>query len=225
MQPTLNPDIYLQSQAQDYAIVDKDGVVDYGDIVIILKPDEPESGASIIKRVVAFEGDRISIIKTRGEDGLYYYHLVRIKSGSDEVEIVEEDYINRDGILPDWENLTPTSVGSVTYERTFYQNYFNLFGVFYDSSRIERHEVNGQSVLFYRLGEDEIFYMGDNRAHSTDAREFGPVTMSDMVIGKVVKIVENGAYSDMFFVRGYYQLKGILEYFFPKLLDYFAWKG
>lgn len=226
MQPTLNPDITMQSEAQDYCIVDKDGELDYGDIVIIRSPSDPDSDQTIIKRVLAFGGDKISIFKSRDENGEMYYHFARIKSGTNEVEILEEDYIKMDGDLPAWESLTSYVYNNVIYERNFFRNYFSINGRFYSSSRTRRVTVDGVgSVLFYQLEEDEIFYMGDNRSNSTDGREYGPVKVSDMVIGKVVKIVENGAYSDLFFVRGYYQLKGILEYFFPKLLDYFAWNG
>ena len=35
------------------------------------------------------------------------------------------------------------------------------------------------------LGCDELFVMGDNRAHSTDSREFGPLNIDD-VVGVVV---------------------------------------
>ena len=80
-----------------------------------------------------------------------------------------------------------------------------------------------QSVLFYEIGEGQIFYLGDNRANSSDARYFGTVDAEEMVVGKVVKLIENGSYSQLFFVRGYYQLKALFEYFMPKLLDYFAW--
>ena len=36
----------------------------------------------------------------------------------------------------------------------------------------------------WKLGEGDYFVMGDNRAHSTDSREFGPVGL-DRFVGKV----------------------------------------
>ena len=36
----------------------------------------------------------------------------------------------------------------------------------------------------WKMGPDEYFLMGDNRAHSTDSREYGPVK-ADMLVGKV----------------------------------------
>ena len=225
MQPTLNPDISLQSEAQDYCIVDRDAVINYQDIVIIRYPTAPNSGKTIIKRVIGKGGDKISIFKTEDENGESYFHVARIKSGTTKVEILEEDYINMNGNIPDWDMQSYVQLG-VEYEKAFFEHYFSRNGEFYDDSHLDRKYVDGVGwVLFYKLEEDEIFYMGDNRANSTDAREFGPVKVGDMVLGKVVKIIPNGAYSNLFLVRGYYQLKGILEYFFPKILDYFAWKG
>ena len=42
----------------------------------------------------------------------------------------------------------------------------------------------GLSEAGWTLGEDQYFVMGDNRAHSTDSREFGPIALPD-IIGKV----------------------------------------
>ena len=70
MQPTLNADIESQSQTQDMAIVDKDGDIDYGDIIIIKQPNNPNSDTTIIKRVLAFEGDKISLVKVRDENNI-----------------------------------------------------------------------------------------------------------------------------------------------------------
>ncbi len=42
----------------------------------------------------------------------------------------------------------------------------------------------GLAERSWRVGRDEYFVMGDNRAHSTDSRDFGPVS-AEMVISVV----------------------------------------
>ena len=226
MQPTLNPNITTQQEGHDGALVDLDAEIDYGDIIIIKQPDSPNSDQTIIKRVLAFEGDKIALIKTYGQNNSYHYYVVRIKNNSTQIEILKEDYIlYNDNGLPDWESEDSINYLGVEYDAKFYQNYIWQQGKFYNFAKISTITVNGQNVKFYQLGEDEIFYLGDNRAHSSDARYYGPVKQSEMVVGKVVKIIADGYESNLFFVRAYYQLKGLFGYFMPKLLDYFAWKG
>ena len=220
MQPTLNIDIIYQSDAQDCVIVDKYAEIDYGDIIIIKNPANINSDNTIIKRLLAKEGDKFSIIKI---DGLY--HLLRIKKGFNDVEVLDESsYIK--GYV-DW------SIGkrpyidydqNVVYEAEFYENYIDKSGRYFSSDRVSEVVYDNKIIYFYQIEKNEIFYLGDNRANSSDARYYGPVT-TDIVLGKVVKICYNGAYSDFFFVRGFYQLKGLFEYFMPKLVNLFAWKG
>ena len=42
----------------------------------------------------------------------------------------------------------------------------------------------GLVEMSWKLGDDECFVMGDNRAHSTDSREFGPVPIY-LIVGRV----------------------------------------
>ena len=41
----------------------------------------------------------------------------------------------------------------------------------------------GLGDSLWRLGDDQYFVMGDNRAHSTDSRQFGPIT-TELIGGK-----------------------------------------
>lgn len=59
-----------------------------------------------------------------------------------------------------------------------------------DQHLLEQHlnsfpAVIGLAGASWNLGCDELFVMGDNRAHSTDSREFGPLNI-DNVVGVVV---------------------------------------
>ncbi len=46
----------------------------------------------------------------------------------------------------------------------------------------------GLDTKSWRLRDDEYFIMGDNRAHSTDSREFGPVD-AGLIVGKATRRV------------------------------------
>ena len=46
----------------------------------------------------------------------------------------------------------------------------------------------GLETKWWRLGEGQYFVVGDNRAHSTDSREFGPVD-SRLIVGKATRRV------------------------------------
>ena len=41
--------------------------------------------------------------------------------------------------------------------------------------------VIGLDDITWKLGDDEWFLLGDNRAHSTDSRQLGPVKLDDIV--------------------------------------------
>lgn len=45
--------------------------------------------------------------------------------------------------------------------------------------------LDGEECFLYRVGEDEVFVMGDNRFNSYDGRMFGPIS-EDCVLGKVL---------------------------------------
>ena len=63
--------------------------------------------------------------------------------------------------------------------------------VFIDGQELEENYTQGrtdrENSIDYpvRLQDDEYFVLGDNRDHSLDSREYGPVT-ADQIIGKVL---------------------------------------
>ena len=180
MQNTLNPNIKDGSQTQDAVYVEFTDKINYGDIVIIKTNISPKSD-TIIKRALGFGGDYISIIKINDQ-----FKLCRKNKDSNEVEIVNEKYIKDQH---EWNSLSEIVVQNVFYEAEFYEK-FNSLG--YISNNFEVEGV-GQ-VKFFKVPDDEFFFLGDNRAQSTDAREIG-MQKTENIEGKVVKIVHNGGKS------------------------------
>lgn len=223
MQPTLNPDpiITAGGEFQDSVYVKLTQDVDYSDIILVDRSEEThEEGYTVIKRALAFEGDKISIVKLPvGENGEYEYRFIRIKSGDnistityqgqDDEYIIYEDYIIGYDL---WSYVFSTPVNGVEYEGNFYQ-------AFIRGQETETHNVvvNGQifPVEFYEIGgnmeeNDQIFYMGDNRINSRDSREYGTVD-TNKIVGRVIEIVHNG-----------YSIRNSAFSWIEKVWDYFV---
>lgn len=208
MQPTINPNpIDIDGKLyQDGVYISLTQDVDYGDIIIVDRSEEEkEENYTVIKRVMALEGDQISIVSLPvGENGKYELRFVRIKEsdnidtivyqGVDDQYILYEDYILS---YKEWteSNSYTNSNSHVQYEYEFYFNFLS-------NKQTTTHNiiVGEQSfqVEFFTVGSDkdnndadQVFYMGDNRVNSKDSRLNGTGDQ-DKIIGKVIKIIRNG---------------------------------
>lgn len=200
MQPTLNPDpiyvdgvehqdgVYIKLNNSEEDLAD----IDYGDIVIVDRSEEKgEEGYTVIKRVIGFEGDKLSIVKLPvGENGEYEMRVLRIKEGTGVIECLEEDYVKS---YEEWGQYT------VLYDEIEYDDMFFYHIMFANQTEIYPYYIDGQrfDVHFFTIGSDkmpsepdQIFIMGDNRINSQDSRETGTSDV-DKIVGKVVRIVHN----------------------------------
>lgn len=243
MQPTLNPDpVYIQGQGtfQDAVFVKYTKDVDYGDIVIINIPEPNNENYSIIKRVIAKEGDYISIVKLPiiQENGQveWQYRTLRQKSGSNIVEILQEDYILSYQTWSSWQGYQGAQTGRIEngnlvveremeYEPSFFVNYLQE-----SECKVLQFSYNNQTyqAQFFCVGQDkaeddpdQIFFMGDNRTGSTDARVTGTRDV-DHIVGKVVSIVKNATINGSSFVGYLNYLGGVFELTWKEILSYFA---
>lgn len=201
MQPTINPNPVVvvkdfgsyseEASVQDGVFVRPTKDVDYEDI-IILENMFPER-KTIIKRALAFEGDYVTIAKVENEEGMMVFRLMRVKSGHSKVEILSEDYVKSE-----WEWATlyspaesqmpqDSQTADVVYEIDFYKTFSK------GNYQQRIFQVEGRKIKFFKVPENQLFYLGDNRTQSRDSTEEGTANISNL-LGKVVRIARNGTY-------------------------------
>lgn len=158
MCPTFNNN-YSSSQHDVVFVNTYDNDIDYKDIVVV-----QTDTVKIIKRVVGFAGDKISIVKVGNE-----YLLER--NG----EIVEEKYI-RMNVSPTVPAISQNGMDSTYKEfqklRKSQADYF------------ESKDDEGNGLGAYIVPENSIFVLGDNREVSKDSSSYGAFNM-DNFVGKV----------------------------------------
>lgn len=184
MQNTLNPNAtYGSGQDGVYILLTKD--VTYGDIIV----REESKDKSIIKRVMALGGDKICLARVKIADSEEeQIRFMRIKKGTTNLEILEEDYIKNyetDGYTKWDEKESVSDINGVRYSYDFYHESIEK-----NRGEVTTEIINGKEYLFLTIAEDEFFYMGDNRLSSEDCRQEGPKSI-DKIVGKVVKVSRN----------------------------------
>ena len=215
MQPTINPDI-TSTVVQDGVFAQYNSSIDYDDIIIIQLPNATNT---IIKRVIAKEGDKVCIRRYPEYNNEYRVSVIR--NGTNTIEVLEEDYING---YTDWSRNESYNVDygdyTVDYENAFYRTY--LQGGEEDIHVSLVKEDDGCQYLYYQVMAHHIFYLGDNRAVSKDARANGTISESG-VVGVVKIIVRNVVDADTGIALWWEKFKAVITYFFDEIGNFFAW--
>ena len=257
MQPTLNVSpVYItektvkdghetteQKSVQDGVYVKLTQDVDYGDIIIVDKKNTSvKDDYTVIKRLLGKENDKVSIIKLN-INGNYEYRFLRIKSGSNRVEVVNENYL--EGTCKDasgnvfqlsysfWSNYPgcpSENFLGIKYEGSFFDTFFwdnSIESLNTENISTYTFSYAGQTytnVLFYQIEEGKIFYMGDNRAFSADCRLTG-TEYNTKIVGKVIEITHNSACYQNSTFFWFEKVKGYIKVLWNKIVENFAWKG
>ncbi len=231
MMSTLNSEITQQQVnngtskniSYDAIYVNKSAQLQLFDIIVIEREDDD----SIVKRLMAQEGDWITIAK--GDDG--YLYFFRIPSGTDLSTFTDDDALvlenGENGYsiysYSDWvmlrEEITKSINGnSQTYEKNFYNTFLSdYFSTGENNSLSEDMEYNyyvsSNGLVYVQVPEGKFFYMGDNRGHSTDAREngFGDV---DDIVGCADIIVYDYNFGN--------RLWEVVKFYFKEIENFFA---
>lgn len=184
------------------------------DIVVVERGEKD----SIIKRLMATEGDYITIAKAN--DG--YFHFFRISGVSEENldTISDEDAMldEESGELgyqirgyESWTNRRGAySVSGHDYE----ENFFDVFLSYYwENDAPYEYHISSSGLVYVRVPQGKVFCMGDNRGFSTDSRESGFLDREN-VVGRAEFVVYN--YN---FVNRIWE---VVKFYFSEVEKFFA---
>ena len=161
---------------------DEDGVYvnpfnkgSYGEIIVA----KNKSNTTVIKRLLGLEGDIIGFVEE--DDGVYYY---RIPAGTPKKEY-ENNLKNYKVIEPYVHDIEGNKSQKSIFENMLLDTDSENVVYVYDRTELYMYK-------FYKVPEDSIFIMGDNRGagHTTDSAEYGALPVAN-IIGKVDYLVKN----------------------------------
>lgn len=208
MQNTLNPNIYSQNEGDDLVYVNIKKKPDKFDIIVIKDKDSSEKEIKLIKRAIGMPDDWITIKKDTSAGGDGFYHVYYGNFETKEIEKLDETYIKS---YRDWTNSKSSyTVGDIEYEDEFYTN-------FIASGKYETDEIDG--TTFFKVRKNHIFYLGDNRARSSDSRARGTGEIKN--VEGVAEIILSDAAKTNANVFGI-KFKSIFSFLWKELTRFFA---
>lgn len=195
------------------------------DIVVVERPKSD----SVIKRLMAVEGDYITIAKGKTESGEDCFYFYRIANGEnieefsdDDAKLVENRGENGYNIYgyQDWFDNREVSVdisveveGQVftnNYEENFYLTFLDGYG----KTDVEfDYFVSNSGLIYVKVPEGKVFCMGDNRGHSTDSRENGFFD-KNFVVGRAEFIIYNHNFVN--------RIWEVIKFYFSEVEKFFA---
>ncbi|MBO5394704.1 MAG: signal peptidase I [Clostridia bacterium] len=233
MQPTLNPngvvELYQdngkikEGTFQDGAYMVNTDDITYGDIIVIEKTYSSPN-KTVVKRALAFEGDYITIAKVEVEEEIYEFRFMIVRAGSSAVEVVKEDYIKSYRVWTDIYSPSKSQIpqdeetSEIVYESEFFETFVRLK---YESKLFTVDQLGGSEAKFFKVPNDSVFFMGDNRTNSSDSRSLGTGLMSN-VPGKIIKIVRNGVHYKGNNFHSFYRFGAFLELIWQEFLRFFG---
>lgn len=221
MQPYLNASIAPTdtSSSQDAVYVNLNGKIDVYDVVVI--EGVSKTSPSIIKRVVAKEGDFVSIAKSGNSFFLFridaedmtlnenneYTTLV-----SDENALVFENERNTGYEIRyvDWNGVDERVYNGVHYDYGFYSQFIQGY---VNESDAFSYYVSSDNLIYVQVPENSTFCLGDNRAHSSDSRTYGFISY-DNIVGDVEITVYNYSFVNRVFE--------VIKYYYYQVEEFFA---
>lgn len=225
MKDTLNSSLSLTDSTgiEDAVYVDTMSRVRLYDIIVVEKEAE---NRNVVKRMMAFEGDYVSIsifVEEDGTQNLYFYRIAEdtdLSNFSDEMARVDESSGENGYTIYSYSNWTSqkgtfTDLNTgISYEEDFYLKFLTTYeeGV-NDQNGTGEFFVSDSGMIYVKVPEDKFFCLGDNRAYSADSREYGFYDNSQ-IVGRVEIIVRNHSFGNRLWV--------VVKYYFAEVEDFFA---
>ncbi|MBP3431471.1 MAG: signal peptidase I [Clostridia bacterium] len=193
------------------------------DMVVIQK----SSGENVIKRLMAQEGDYVTIAKSKtagGEDCLQFYRIPKeadLTSFTDEDAKVDEvSGENGYSIRSQTEWLQDSTLKAASLNgaasNAYCQKFYNAFldDIFYSNGADGyEHHVSSNGLVYVKVPEGKCFYLGDNRAYSADSRETGFASASS-IVGRAEFIVYDYNFGN--------RLLEVVKFYFSEMQKFFA---
>lgn len=197
----------------DWVYIKQKSSYEKGDIIVF--DAKYEENLSLIKRLIALEGDAVAIAQDK-DDGLYYVYRVNSDALTDgvieesEIEKLDESYIKD---RAEWKLYFPSvqMLYGWAYQKEFYATFFN-------SGNYETIKCEENQMTFAVIPDGQFFYLGDNRGHSTDAREMGTDYISS-IDGVTVIIVKDAANSGSTLLL---QLQNVFSFYGREIGNFFT---
>lgn len=213
-----------QEMSFDAVYVDRTTDLQVFDIIVVSRPNEE----AIIKRLMAVGGDYITIVKGESETGEECFFFYRIPKGTDLSTISDDEqfkvlengengyqiydsetlWIHHDSVLNPVETFANEQLNDFDYER----NFFNTFLRSYQDGN-DNFYLSPNGLVYVRVPENQVFYMGDNREYSSDCRLTGFCDKS-AVVGRAEFVVYNYNFAN--------RLWEVVKFYFREMEEFFA---
>ncbi len=212
MQNTLNPNISSENDGDDLVYINTIKQLERFDIVVINDKNADGSDIKLIKRVIGMPGDYVTIKKA--DDG--YFHVFMLNYETGEIYSLNESYVKS---YSDWtygpDSVYDSSVAVLgeEYELRFYETFIA------NPQYAQENVVLVEGVYFFKVPDNEIFYLGDNRGRSSDSRVRGTAKL-EKVEGVAEIILPGGAEEGVNLLA--IKVEALFSYYWNRLENFFS---